>query len=333
MNEYFENINCDYCGSNEFTLLAKQTDVIHKTTTEYFSVVRCKRCNLCFTNPRPTEKSIGNYYKSNYSFHREETKLKQILRKLIISLIKIKIFCNLSFLFPKKINQSLINYVLPDIDDPVLKYVSKFSGKIIRFIDIGCGSGHNAHFWGYKSSLKALSKKIKVYGVEPSKKGREDLKNNNIEVSESIRNIKSNKKFEIIRLNWSLEHVHYPSSYFKFIKNHLTKDGIAIICVPNINGMIFKINKNCLELPIHLFHFDKSSISRYAEKFGLEMTLFTTFSYPAMYAFAERIGLISTELNFDTMTLSNAKNFLKLHYELDKVGLGNDLVTVLRLKS
>ena len=51
-------------------------------------------------------------------------------------------------------------------------------------------------------------------------------------------------------MNWSLEHVHYPSRYFKFIFNHLkNNESRALICIPNYGDIYIKlINQmlNCL---------------------------------------------------------------------------------------
>ena len=54
----------------------------------------------------------------------------------------------------------------------------------------------------------------------------------------------------------SLEHVHYPSRYFKFIFNHLKiMNQESLICIPNYGGHIYKIDKSNVELPIYLYHF------------------------------------------------------------------------------
>ena len=216
--------------------------------------------------------------------------------------------------------------IKPNILDPVLQFVE--CNNSIRFIDIGCGSGTNTNFWGSSSSLKNLSSKIDVVGVEPSDKSREILSGFDINSFASINEIKKGEKFNIIRLNWSLEHVHKPSLYFKFISDHLTSNGIAVVCVPNNNGLIYKIDKNCLELPVHLYHFDKNSLLKYASNSNLRLVSFETFSYPSMYIFASQVGLIKTEFSFSKMNLLEAQNFLKMHSSIDNVGLGNDIVAV-----
>ena len=81
---------------------------------------------------------------------------------------------------------------------------------------------------------------------------------------------------------------------------------------------------------MHLFHFDLPSLKNYSEKFNLEISNYLTFSYPGMYLFAERIGLISRKYNFQNMNLSSAYSLLEFHKILDDIGLGNDLLIILK---
>ena len=39
-----EITNCDLCGSKDYTLVTTQADLIHKSTTAHFSIVKCKDC-------------------------------------------------------------------------------------------------------------------------------------------------------------------------------------------------------------------------------------------------------------------------------------------------
>ena len=86
--------------------------------------------------------------------------------------------------------------------------------------------------------------------------------------------------YDINRLNWSLEHVHYPSKYFEFISLNLSQNGIAIICVPNNDGMIYKLNMSCLELPIHLYHFNLETLTKFAKNLTYTFMITKVFHIP-----------------------------------------------------
>ena len=44
-----ETVACDFCGSAEATPVARQTDLLHRTTEEFFTIVRCADCGLQYT--------------------------------------------------------------------------------------------------------------------------------------------------------------------------------------------------------------------------------------------------------------------------------------------
>ena len=87
-------------------------------------------------------------------------------------------------------------------------------------LDIGCGSGIYAHYWGINGSLNTYKNFANVSGVEINDASREILLSNDISAYKSIEEL-ANNKFDIIRLNWSLEHTFSPSKYFSFIKKRL----------------------------------------------------------------------------------------------------------------
>ena len=65
-----EKVQCDLCGCDENKLITSQTDLLHNQTDQTFNVVKCVKCNLVFTNPRPKKEDIGNYYSKNYYAHK-----------------------------------------------------------------------------------------------------------------------------------------------------------------------------------------------------------------------------------------------------------------------
>ena len=197
------------------------------------------------------------------------------------------------------------------------------------FLDIGCGSGRSAQFWGPSGSLLKYKKYFKVFGVEPDKKSRDYINSKGIPCWENINNINKTQTFELIRMNWSLEHVHSPSEYFRFISSHLSPTGKAFIMVPNNEGILYKLNKNCLELPIHLYHFSISDLKSYADRFELAVLDFKTFSYPAMFHMAAKNNLLPKKF-FLANNLSIAKKSMPLLGALDEMGWGNDLILTLQ---
>lgn len=318
-----EKINCDFCGSKIYDIIVSNKDVIHESSDEIFHVVRCSECGLHYTNPRPDSIEISKYYTDEYSFHEERSFFKQIISNFIHNIANSRIsilFCLIPF-----IGNKIKVYIKPKLQDPVYKY----AGNRKDLLDIGCGNGITAHFWGSKGALKHYSQTFNVYGVEVSEKARSVCKMNNIKVFPDLISVDVKLKFDIIRMNWSLEHVHSPSDYFKFVFERLNKGGLFIISVPNYDGLLYKYNKELVELPIHLYHFTIKDIKNYADKFNFDVLEITTFSYPQMYNFAAKYdkGLKRIFTNLSFLETYFVQKGISL---MDKLNYGNDMIFVLK---
>jgi SAM-dependent methyltransferase len=216
--------------------------------------------------------------------------------------------------------------VLPNISDPVSNYYKKNKGRGI-FLDIGCGSGLTANFWGSKGSIFYYKKFAKVAGVEISNKARKFLSDRHVQSWSHIKDIPCDLRFGVIRMNWSLEHVHAPSEYFQFIRDRLEDGGVAVICVPNYEGLIYRLAKDCLELPVHLYHFTPDALVKYGEKYGLKILKIKTFSYPAMFSVASEYGLLPKNI-FNNINISDAKKYQNFLNEIDLANMGNDIIAI-----
>lgn len=320
-----ERVACDFCGSTNAEEVTRQTDILHKTTAEVFFVVRCRDCGLQFVNPRPSREEIGRYYSDEYSFHAAPGRIRRAISSALSWLANSPL--HPLFNIVPGLNRKLSMYVLPRIEDPVRVY-SK-GGKIL---DIGCGSGLSAHFWGEQGALLAYSKIADVYGVEVSGRARDALFAEGIPAYKSLADVPADLRFETIRMNWSLEHVHSPSECFDFITSRLTKGGKAIIAVPNYDGLLYAMARDCVEVPIHLYHFRVQDIVRYAEKFGLAVIEQKTFSYPQMFFFAAGILPRLSKGFAPAMAISEARLFQKILGRFDEQGMGNDMTVVLEKK-
>ena len=57
-----EQVSCDFCGERDYTTVTQQTDILHRTTDETFTIVSCNSCGLHYLNPRPTRGEIGRWW-------------------------------------------------------------------------------------------------------------------------------------------------------------------------------------------------------------------------------------------------------------------------------
>ncbi len=115
--------------------------------------------------------------------------------------------------------------VAPYIFERLIEAESKISGRML--LDIGCGSG--------ALLLKAKERGWTCYGTERepqavSKMAKHDIKCFTGDLDDSEL---QSMRFDLIHMNHVLEHVQNPLLVLKSIESLLTKDGIAIIEVPN----------------------------------------------------------------------------------------------------
>jgi SAM-dependent methyltransferase len=62
-----EEPHCLLCGSSHRTLVVEAPDI---QSGLVFAVVCCQDCGLCYTNPRPSQQTIGQFYPTQYRPHR-----------------------------------------------------------------------------------------------------------------------------------------------------------------------------------------------------------------------------------------------------------------------
>ena len=133
-----------------------------------FKIVKCKNCKLVFTNPRPMETEIKNYYPKEYnSFNKITPKktgtLKDRLRKALLEEYydypsKKKSLARKTLLFPVFVVFELL------IKRPLF-FPYKGKGNVL---EIGCGSGH---FLWYLQSMG-----WKPFGLEINRKPYKNAK-------------------------------------------------------------------------------------------------------------------------------------------------------------
>jgi SAM-dependent methyltransferase len=320
-----EHVACDFCGETGTSAVTRQTDILHRVTDEIFTIVRCSGCGLQYLNPRPTRSEIGRYYAEQYSFHAEPSNFN-LRAGLLLNAVANGSLARLFGAWPV-LSRKLAARVKPAIADPVMAAINRRRG--LRILDIGCGSGISAHFWGHRGALLHYRRYAEVCGIEIDEQARAALHAAGIRACGDIAEIAAAERFDVIRMNWSLEHVHSPNDYFAFIAAHLAAQGRAVIAVPNYDGLLYRVAPDCVELPIHLYHFRKQDILNYARRHGFTVAGFHAFSYPEMYVVAAA-ACPSLRGSFDDgLGITEASQLQKTLSRFDALGLGNDMLFVL----
>ena len=224
---------CPICGNQSF----KQLHICKDFTTslELFHVKQCVSCDLAITSPRPTVQHAPSYYKSaTYISHTASA-------------------------------TGIIDYIYLVIRRFSLQWKYRLVRKYMNggaLLDFGCGTGH---------FLRCVKKyNAQVYGVEPSAEAR---RASEIEVADSLNSLPP-IQFNVITMWHVLEHVYALEETLRGLKNRLTESGTIFIAVPNWeswDAAHYKELWAAFDVPRHLWHFSKKSMTELLTKSGLQI--------------------------------------------------------------
>jgi SAM-dependent methyltransferase len=309
-----EKIRCNCCKGKNYKNYQLAADVF---TKEDFYLVKCQDCGLVYLNPRPALNEIGKYYPDKEYFleskrcvyaydHEQAYKAQGGNLRLSAQRLFAQRF------FKGKPDKRSLKEALRDF------IISHRFGRLkVNFnpgevLDVGCGDA------SFLACLRDLGWQVK--GTEVSQVAAEKAVKNRIDVfiGDLLEAKYKSDSFDLVRL-WSvLEHLHDPSLYLKEIYRVTKKGGALIIQVPNINSLAFKLfRKNwcALDVPRHLYHFDKRHLARMIEEAGFKVKDIHTIS----------VGTITSSLKADKNSFLKAVIFA-FEVLLNYLGFGDSLV-------
>lgn len=134
-----ETVCCDQCNSGQSETLYVGRDYQHHIPGEW-RIVRCKKCGLCYTNPRPDLKSLDLIYPEDYSPYQVKNRKKKSWRWKLQQWV-----LQNHWNYPPRVS----NLISKMLSWPMLVW---FKGQIRRdglipwegqghLLDYGCGSG------------------------------------------------------------------------------------------------------------------------------------------------------------------------------------------------
>jgi len=225
-------------------VMIRGTDRLH-CLPGVFTVVRCGRCGLMRTHPRPTEDTISFYYPDNYGpylsteidVRRKSTMADSVLKKTIKNVFQF--------------NTGRI----PDIP----------SGQML---EVGCASGK---FLAYMSNMG-----WDVGGIELSATAAGNARKNGFSVySGSISTAPEPAMLYDLIVGWMVfEHLHHPLQELIRLRRWLHGKGMLVLSIPNARSLEFKLFQNAwhgLHLPAHLFHYTPATIQMVLNQSGWQI--------------------------------------------------------------
>jgi SAM-dependent methyltransferase len=261
----FEEVACDFCGDSRADVLITGRDRLHGLPGT-FRVVSCRACGLARTSPRPTLASLGTAYPSKYGPHKHGGKLRPPLGLLRWALVNLR-----GYPLGRRASWAARMLLWPLARQSLrtkrgLGYLPWATDG--RLLDFGCGSGT------YLARVAAAG--WRAEGVDLSENALSLARAAGLAVHlGTLPGLAlPEESYDAITMRHALEHVPSPSATLEAAYKLLRPGGRLLVAVPrfdSIQARRFGSAWMHLDLPRHLTHFTKATLSRHLAKAGFEI--------------------------------------------------------------
>ena len=226
----------------------------HSVSGEIFELIENSEFGFLQTSPLPDLDKLSDYYKSeDYISH---TDSKRNLFEKVYHLVR-------------RISLKKKLYI-----------INCFSNETKRLLDVGCGTGDFLQ--------TALKNNWLVSGIEPNANARDiaNKKTNNSVFDTTQLSKFETHCFDAITLWHVLEHLPNLEDHLSTFKKLIKPNGTLVIAVPNYNSFDAKHYKEfwaAFDVPRHLWHFNKDSVSKLVSKYNMEVIKIKPMWFDSFY--------------------------------------------------
>lgn len=255
-----EIVDCDLCGSSEYTVVwdkyeRKKKGLLNSIIVEVDGVqynglnVQCNNCGLVYVRERLTEKEMLRYYEKEY---RETYKARDTAE-----------------------NTNAVH---------ALQYLDQCRVKTCKSLDVGCSSGF------FLRHLNANN--FDAHGIEVAKEPFEKAVKLGLKVYNKSLNDYDGKDYGLVTILNTLEHIHSPKQALEKIRKLLIPEGLVFVVVPDLRSNILKTTADGFMSNAHLYTFDLHTIRMYLEVTGFQPVYISVSDEPFMqklYIIAQKV--------------------------------------------
>lgn len=249
-------------SENSCYICEKKNSISFKIRKNNINLVECSNCKIIYIKQiNHIKKKILNYYRKSYF--------------------------NSKSIVGYSDYQSLINCHKKNSIQIFNSINLQNKKKKLSILDFGCGHGYLLVEAKKFFEKKESGARVDVVGIENSNYAREVGKIiNKISIFKNLNTIK--KKFDIIFMIGTIEHLIDPKKIVIELNKKLKKNGILVFTTIDTNGY-FPVYK--LKPPEHTFYFNYRNLSILLSKCNLKIVLKKTyFAYYHVYDLFYRLG-------------------------------------------
>lgn len=266
-NKYIMRLNQCICGNKDGTLIS-EVDRYGIPTKTYL----CEICGTMRTNPYLNEKSLNQFYNSEY-------------RPIYVGTNK---FNDDFFKNQMKSGKIIYNFIKDHhkIDDDFIVY------------EVGCGAGGILQVFKENNCI--------VAGCDLGNEYVQSGKDNGLDLSVGgIETLKNHKKADVIILNHLLEHITKPYVFLNEIRDLMKEEGILFIALPGILNIKRSYGDLAFYLQsAHVYHFTLTTLDYLLNSSGYSRILGDE-SIRAIYKKSEY-----EEINYDNSNAKDIFDYL-----------------------
>ncbi len=242
---------CPLCDSEHQEKFLDVKD--NMITQEDFTIVACKDCGFRFTNPRPSQATIGSYYQDEKYVSHSSTK------------------------------KGVVNWLYNQVRNVTLKQKVKLLTDRVEgrsLVDVGAGTGHFL--------AKAQQSGFSVQGFEPDAIARKFAKEQNglnLKDLSDLDNV-DNASVDAITMWHVVEHLYELKPELLRIVSKLKTSGVFIMAVPNLesyDAKVYGAGWAAYDVPRHLSHFSKKDVDKLAEALNMKCVEVLPMKFDAYY--------------------------------------------------
>ena len=226
------------------------------------SLLRCEKCGLVTTSPRPAPSELGEHYPETYYSYAPQVpsrkqRIMQILRAYKGG-------------YPSPdgwLLQSFWTIVMRLVGNFFLSYVP-YRGPGKSLLEVGCGTGDDLE-WARELGWEVYGLEIGEQAVAIARSRGLDVKNSTFEAAEF-----QDGAFDCIVMTQVLEHLYSPRSALDRCRKLLRPGGLLLIAVPKFDSWPRHVLGECwhsLLFPIHLHHFDQAVLEAMLRDVGFNL--------------------------------------------------------------